>query len=115
MKKSYKILSNILLSIGACLIVCGAILYGVNEHEGNRAYAMSVDEIVKVKDEISRIKAWVEKVRDRFPGLEAELSPEVALNEYTDKASMPGREEPGGTDRGDGAASQQDKDDGADA
>lgn len=57
MKKSYKILSNILLSIGACLIVCGAILYGVNEHEGNRAYAMSVDEIVKVKDEISRIKA----------------------------------------------------------
>lgn len=57
MKKSYKILSNILLSVGACLIVCGAILYGVNEHEGNRAYAMSVDEIVKVKDEISRKKA----------------------------------------------------------
>ncbi len=57
MKKSYKILSNILLSVGACLIVCGAILYGFNEHEGNRAYAMSVDEIVKVKDSISRIKA----------------------------------------------------------
>ena len=54
MKRRDKIISNILISLGACLILGGALLYGFNTREGNRAYAKSIDQVEKVKDEISR-------------------------------------------------------------
>ena len=113
---------NLISTINALDCECLARM-GIKSPGTEKASGVTVEETVSVTQEldlinryeISRIKAWVEKVRDRFPGLEAELSPEVALNEYTDKASMPGREEPGGTDRGDGTSPQQDKDDGGEA
>lgn len=116
---------NLIATINALDCECLARM-GIKSPGTEKASGVTVEETVSVtqeldlinRAEITRIKAWVEKVRDRFPGLEAELSPEVAINEYssdTDKAPMPGRKEPGGADGGDGDAPQQDKDDGRQA
>lgn len=84
-----------------------------------KASGVTVEETVSVtqeldlrnRREIRLCEQWVEKVRDFFPGLSVELSPEVALyDEYTDKEpSVPGREEPGDPDGGDGPSPAGDK------
>lgn len=83
-----------------------------------KASGVTVEETVSVTQELDLInrrelrmcEQWVEKVRGFFPSLSVELSPEVALYDYSDKESpMPGGKEPGDPDGGDGPSPDGDK------
>ena len=111
---------NLISTINALDCECLARM-GIKSPGTEKASGVTVEETVSVtqeldlinRAEIARIKDWVQKVRDRFPGLEAELSPEVSINEYSDKAAapVPGDKKSGGTDGGDGAPPSEDKTD----
>ena len=82
MKKSKRLIGNVLICTGVLLILSGGLWYAHNLYVSNRAYELGVEQVAKVKDAIdSRIEAKTDTVSESEPFGEMTITLEAPVKQ----------------------------------